>query len=59
MFIPSLLLTDLNKNKFIKQYEYSYNKYLFKKVCHWLIPEIIIIGRDHYILINIICMKRL
>eukprot|EP01084_Bolivina_argentea_P003776 7110_1 len=40
-----IILTNFNKDKFINRYQYNIK---FKKTCHWLIPNIILIGSDPY-----------
>eukprot|EP00483_Globobulimina_turgida_P001039 UN01041 len=41
----SILLSDFNKDKFLHRYQYNIK---FKKRCHWLIPNVILIGADPY-----------
>eukprot|EP01084_Bolivina_argentea_P305276 527355_1 len=42
--ILALCLTDLNHNIFVQQYEYYTGKY--KDSCHWLIPNVLLVGAD-------------
>ena len=42
--IPSLKLTDLNDKEFRAKYKYS----SFRDSCHWLIPNLILVGCDPY-----------